>query len=157
MKAFAKLNSCYEFIDGGLVQTSLIELMASVEEVFNFQQLHRTEIDKLWSYIIKSQELKSLCVITFTEKKESINTKLKFEIKNSNGLITNHGYIMTKLIEISNENNENMRILCLKNPSCDKHELYHKFSYDSARLNQILEKLKNEHAILKENDNQEFW
>lgn len=66
-KAFAKLNTCYEFLDGGDSVDALIDMTGGISE--NFKTKHTKENDgqkevnnaELWNVLFKSFEMKSLC------------------------------------------------------------------------------------------------
>jgi hypothetical protein len=66
-KAFAKINGCYEFLDGGDIVDALIDMTGGVGESFNVKSNNSTpnsrfvEKTKLWEILFKSFAMKSLC------------------------------------------------------------------------------------------------
>lgn len=67
-KAYAKLNSCYEFIDGGDAVDALVDMTGGISEAYKTKKnTSKTgggtlvEDDKLWDILFKSFAMKSLC------------------------------------------------------------------------------------------------
>ncbi len=66
-KAFAKINGCYEFLDGGDIVDALIDMTGGVGESFNVKSNNSNansksiEKTKLWEILFKSFAMKSLC------------------------------------------------------------------------------------------------
>ena len=67
-KAFAKLNSCYEFLDGGDAVDAMIDMTGGISENFKTKKNKKSnsigelvETTELWNILFKSFEMKSLC------------------------------------------------------------------------------------------------
>ena len=58
-KAYAKLATCYEFLIGGNLSDSLVDLTGGVSELFKLKELEISERE-LWEIIFKSFQMKSL-------------------------------------------------------------------------------------------------
>jgi hypothetical protein len=84
-KAFAKLNECYEFLDGGDIVDSLIDMTGGVSESFSVKNANSNakfvEKTKLWEILFKSFQMKSLCGASIDAKAGQI------EDKKANGLV----------------------------------------------------------------------
>jgi len=58
-KAYAKLNSCYEFIDGGDCVDAMIDMTGGIHERFKIKKAPNK--NHLWNVIFKAYTMKSLC------------------------------------------------------------------------------------------------
>ena len=119
-KAYAKLNLCYEFLNGGDEVDALIDMTGGVHERFkikrpsrvgsNLKQLKDDFInyvskEKLWKIIFKSYGMKSLFGASIEAKGNQ-----DVEYVQENGLALGHAYSILRIVELVKENNAYSRI-----------------------------------------------
>lgn len=105
-KAYAKLNMCYEFLDGGDTVDALIDMTGGVHERFRFKKKkdHSCRVidpQNLWKIIYKSFAEKSLIGATIDERDGRGD-----EYTQDNGLTLGHAYTVLNAFEILNNNGE---------------------------------------------------
>lgn len=107
-KAYAKLNMCYEFMDGGDTVDALIDMTGGVHERFRFRQKEDDcgysriiDSENLWKIIFKSYEERSLIGTTI-----DVRDGRGDEYTQENGLTLGHAYTVLHVFEILNNNGE---------------------------------------------------
>jgi hypothetical protein len=166
-KAYAKLNTCYEFLSSGYTQYGLIDLTSGVDEaiaVDNSLKTDEARIKNLWKIIMQAYRMNSLIgssiVASSQEKRE--NTR-------ANGLVVGHAYTITKLIEVKKQSqfyNEvgqfynyggaKIRLIRLRNPWGNEIEWNGRFGDKSDEWRNISEEIKQEIGLVRDTDG-EFW
>lgn len=164
IKAYAKMATCYEFLDGGFTEEAMIDLTGGINERFQVDRLryNTQERNSFWNLLIKAHSMKSLMGA-------SINQVNGREAVRYNGLVEGHAYSITKIIEV-NKNNSfygelesyldsisyTVRLIRLKNPWSNHVEWKGRFSDNSSEWNFIPSHIKDEIGLIKEDDG-EFW
>lgn len=104
-KAYAKLNICYEFLDGGLAEDALIDFTGGVSETLNLKRSSKLvnesrfiDPSKLWNIIFKSNIHKSL--MSCSAKGTADQTESVLE----NGIVLSHAYSIIDVYEIFEKN-----------------------------------------------------
>lgn len=105
-KAYAKLNMCYSYLDGGESFDAMVDLTGGVHESFDVKYspqqnedgvddgVKSLEPEKLWDTMYKSYFMKSLMGCAISTKGKSM------EHVESNGLVLGHAYTILSLFEI---------------------------------------------------------
>lgn len=166
-KAYAKIATCYEFLNGGFMQDSLIDLTGGIDEVIDLRYLRHDPYAKthLWNRFEKAFKMKSLITAAIFGKVQGRETM------RSNGLAEGHAYSILKIFEFDQKGSKlnfygfggffdsrtdnKVRLLRVKNPWNDHHEWNGKYS-DNSREWKKLPKQLLEQIGLKDNDG-EFW
>ena len=94
-KAYAKLNSCYEFLVGGNANYGFVDMTGGINETYSLKKASDDsksylEPPKLWEMMFRAHALKSLgstAIETNGKALESIS---------SNGLVLGHAYGIIK-------------------------------------------------------------
>ena len=96
-KAYAKLNGCYEFLDGGDIVDALIEMTGGIHERIKLKSSDTTAAaeqlpaNTLWEALFKAIEMKSLAGASTDSK----------EVKTlDNGLSMGHAYSVLDVFEL---------------------------------------------------------
>jgi hypothetical protein len=147
-KAYAKLHTCYQFLDGGMIHDALIDLTGGVDESFDLEKIRQqgtqTEIENLWRIVTHAYKMKSLMGASiFSDIKES-------ELEN--GLVVGHAYTVNKLARVDSE----LRLVRLNNPWRNHVEWNGPFSDFSVEWNSISSRIKDDLRLVKDADG-EFW
>ncbi len=86
-KAYAKLNTCYEFLDGGDDIDALTDMTGGVHERFKINKKDPNfDKTKLWEIIFKSFRMRSLSGTSI-----DVNENSNIEDEKPNGLVYGHG------------------------------------------------------------------
>ena len=105
-KAYAKLNMCYSYLDGGESFDAMVDLTGGVHESFDVKYsppqnedgvddgVKSLEPDKLWETMYKSFFMKSLMGCAISTKGKSM------EHVESNGLVLGHAYTILSIYEV---------------------------------------------------------
>ncbi|CAF1074938.1 unnamed protein product [Brachionus calyciflorus] len=103
-KAYAKLNTCYEFLITGHPRDALLDFTGGISEYYNLTRcLPTTEKERfidpniLWELMFKAASLKSLFSCDAL-----VNSNQKMEQKVNNGLVLGHAYSIIQIYEILN-------------------------------------------------------
>ena len=99
-KAYAKLNGCYEFLDGGDPVDAMIEMTGGVHEEYRTRSRHKylkLSPKMLWELIFKSLEMKSL--IGASTDEEASAEALKY------GISSGHAYSVLDCFELLSDQN----------------------------------------------------
>jgi calpain-5 len=172
-KAYAKLATCYEFLDAGLTQYALIDMTSGVDESIDLDRsikFDRAKKDNVWRIATQAYKMNSLigaCI--FPSDREYGR-----EAQLSNGLVVGHAYTITKLIEVqqqsryfslfhyerslyAGESDETkVRLIRLRNPWGNSVEWKGRFSDNSLEWRNISEYDKQQIGLVRESDG-EFW
>ncbi len=90
LKAYAKLYTCYELLDGGFQEDAIIDMTGGVTELFDLEKIIKIQkiensknnnINVLWKMINKSFEMGSVCAATIYAKSE------ERELERNDGLL----------------------------------------------------------------------
>lgn len=107
-KAYAKLNMCYEFLDGGDTVDALIDMTGGVHERFRFRKKQNddgssrvVDSDSLWKILFQSFSQKSLVGATIDMRDGKGDQYSK-----DNGLTLGHAYTVLNAYELLNNNGE---------------------------------------------------
>ena len=166
LKAYAKLNRCYEFLNGGLTADALIDLCGGVEESFEVNRMQKHDYDRFWRLMTKAHKFNSMIGC------HMIITTARGESKLANGLVGNHAYAITKVHEIKSQNqyhdqfkyfhgtrgggSNNVRLVRLRNPWGNHDEWNGPYSDFSREWDLVSEKEKREIGLVRDYDG-EFW
>jgi hypothetical protein len=108
-KAYAKVNGCYEFLDGGDIVDALIDMTGGVHERIKMQNQDQEEKDKklsinmLWIVLLKAFDMKSLAGA-------SSNTNSPMSSSISNGISSGHAYSVLDAFELIQPPSTNSKI-----------------------------------------------
>lgn len=87
-KAYAKLATCYEFLDGGFTQDAIVDMTGGVTEYLNIKHSLKTQSkNDLWKSIYQAHKMGSLSGANINAKNPNPNSR---EGKLENGLISGH-------------------------------------------------------------------
>lgn len=107
-KAYAKLNLCYEFLDGGDTVDALVDMTGGVHERFRFRKRNNddassriVDADSLWKIIFQSFSEKSLVGATI-----DVRDGRGDEYSQDNGLTLGHAYSVLNAYEILDNDGE---------------------------------------------------
>ena len=166
-QAYAKLNNCYEYLDGGLPEDGIIDLTGGVEEFYLLSNIQDDHKNNFWNYIVKALKFNSMigaCIID-SESVEDVK---------ENGLQINHAYAVSKAIEIENNSHDKaifneltqvyklsneinkIRMLRVRNPIGAQYEWNGRVGDKSSELHKTIENLKNNLTLHIEQEG-EFW
>ena len=104
-KAFAKLNSCYEFLDGGDALDAMIDMTGGVSEAYKIRgkvsdEGYKVETPgRMWNLLFNSFSMKSLMGASI----EVVDGKM--EDRSHNELVTGHAYCILQIVEIFPDSN----------------------------------------------------
>lgn len=149
VKAYAKVCSNYENLEGGFTSDALIDLTGGIQETFPLKSVrNEKERDTLWRIISKSSDAKSMAA-AYIEPNPSIH-----EERLPNGLIKGHAYTISQkaLIKI---HGRDVRLLRLRNP-WGQIEWKGAWSDHSSEWNQVSPSVKNSLEFKIANEG-EFW
>lgn len=182
-KAYAKIASCYEYLQGGLLQDSLIDLTGGLDQVYSLNGIrpNTPESEKLWNVMMKAFKMKSLitsAIYIQTEIYGSSSKKPNFivaenEIQRRNGLVEGHAYSILKLCEFNDVKvdiiersvgfgaskgpySQTVRLIRVKNPWNNESEWKGKYSDKSPEWHKV-PAFVLEKLNLTKNDDGEFW
>ena len=163
-KAYAKVNSCYEFLDGGLTIDGLVDLTGGIDETIIVNEIK--DHNNLWKFIKKSYNFKSMMGANMFADENA--TEISYnEMILDNGLIAGHAYAITNVIEIDNSSNSNdnfssftnssnkICLIRLRNP-WGFIEWNGRFSDGSIEWNSLTESQKQDIGLVNKEDG-EFW
>ncbi|CAF0817426.1 unnamed protein product [Brachionus calyciflorus] len=157
-KAYAKLNTCYEFLDGGDTVDALIDMTGGVHERFKLKKdknddgtLKIVNADKLWEFIFKAFSLKSLVGASINMKDGKGD-----ETVLDNGLALGHAYSVLGVYELLDKNGKyelrdpndqdtqakSKKLLKVRNPWGETKSYTGKWSSKSPEWNKISPEIK---------------
>ncbi|RNA20918.1 calpain-5, partial [Brachionus plicatilis] len=168
-KAYAKLNICYEFLDGGLAEDALVDFTGGVSETLNLKRSSKLvnesrfiDPSKLWNIIFKSNIHKSLMSCSASADKSLIESVL------GNGIVLGHAYSIIDVYEIiekkgnqifrskddSETYSKSICLLKLRNPWGQKNSFSGRWSMESEEWQKIAEEVKEKIGHKKQQDGQ---
>ncbi|KAK2182039.1 hypothetical protein NP493_369g02029 [Ridgeia piscesae] len=106
-KAYAKVNGSYENIDGGFINTALVDFTGGISEHIKMRK-HSEIPDNLFDIMFKMFKMNSMMGC-------SIDTKTVREEALKNGLFVGHAYSITNFVQ-GHIDNKPVRLLRLRNP-----------------------------------------
>ncbi|OWA53216.1 Calpain-5 [Hypsibius exemplaris] len=163
-KAYAKLNGCYEALDGGNLTDALIDFTGGAAETSELSDVRRNPEKQTQLYNLLATELKFNGLICAAI---AIQSKAEMEAVQQNGLVKGHAYGVTNIKTIQNNdvpallsflgmgNNTAVRLIRVRNP-WGKKEWTGRFSDGSGEWNQISQAKRQELGLVFEDDG-EFW
>jgi calpain len=164
-KAYAKLNTCYEFLSSGYIRYGLIDLTGGVDETIMLDskfKADQTRVNNLWKISLQAYKMNSLIGSSIQTSSQE-----KREDMRSNGLVVGHAYTITKMLEFSQQSQyystvdyshsgTKVRLVRLRNPWGNDVEWNGRFSDKSSEWNRISEQVKRQVGLVRDNDG-EFW
>lgn len=141
-KAYAKLNGCYENLNGGFSSDALVDFTGGISEYTNIVPMRRSP-GNLFEMLSGMAQMSSLIG---THINGASPKKLR------TGLYTGHAYSITKIIKLDGTPH---RLLRLRNP-WGKDEWNGAWCDGSKEWSTIPEKVKQELELIKREDG-EFW
>jgi calpain-5 len=176
-KAYAKLHSCYEFLDAGLTQYALIDMTSGVDESIELDgsvNRDRAKIEITWKIATQAHKMNSLIGACIFPSRQGYGREAEL----TNGLVVGHAYTITKLIEVQQQSqyfslfdyqyqmgsyysnnrpsDSKVRLVRLRNPWGNSVEWKGRFSDNSVEWRKISEHDKREIGLVRESDG-EFW
>lgn len=165
-KAYAKLNGCYEHLDGGSLSEALQDFTGGVCETMKLNKLHgknkkKNNHDSYFETMKKAHDRKSLLTAAI-----NVPPGGQQEEKMECGLVKGHAYAITKLNKmtingnkffsfISSSNDEKLHMIRLRNP-WGTSEWTGTWSDKSEHWNKV-PKSEREKMGLNYDDDGEFW
>lgn len=141
-KAYAKLNGCYENLNGGFASDALVDFTGGISEYIDITPKRRSP-GKLFEMLSDMMQMSSL-----------IGTHINGATpkKMANGLYTGHAYSLTKVVKLEGTPH---RLLRIRNP-WGKGEWNGAWSDGSKEWSTISDQAKQELEMLKRDDG-DFW
>ena len=111
-KAYAKLNGCYEFLEGGDIVDALIDMTGGVHERIKMQNQDeekdtKLSINMLWVVLLKAFDMKSLAGA-------SSNTNSQLSSSIGNGISSGHAYSVLDAFELVQPQSSNNKITSIR-------------------------------------------
>ncbi|CAJ0587563.1 unnamed protein product, partial [Mesorhabditis spiculigera] len=145
-KAYAKMFTCYECLDGGLPMDALEDFTGGLTEHF---ELAKTEKNTLFAMIVRGFQMGSFFCASIDADPDSFENQL------SNGLIMGHAYSITAIQTLPSTQGD-ISLLRLRNPWGNNKEWTGAWSDKSSQWSTVdeVEKAKLQVAF---NADGEFW
>ena len=113
-KAYAKLFTCYEFLNGGESVDAMIDLTGGIHEKIDLKYIRNkgnmNDKIKFWNSFYNRFYTNSLCTVSISST-DKISEDATITIR-QNGLLIGHSYSVLQLIEIKCSNqNKSIKLL----------------------------------------------
>jgi hypothetical protein len=169
-KAYAKLASCYEFLNMGDPNMAMTDLTGAVCESFDITKcisltnrsenddatneeedaddydesyLNSTDLESLWTFIKRSHKMRSLMNASFNSSSEHV---LDENDCLPNGLVSDHAYSMLEAVEFKS-NGKQIRLLKLRNPLGTAKSWKGAWSYQSKKWRNLEQSIKDRYNL----------
>ncbi|XP_062594364.1 calpain-A-like [Saccostrea cucullata] len=150
-KAYAKLRGCYEGVDGGKLQDSVVDLTGGISETVDIKDKSQIPVD-IYEILWRSWKMNSFlgCSISLPPNVSSSSR----EVRRPNGLYMGHAYSITALAVIPFKGS-NVRLCRLRNP-WGRSEWNGDWSDESYQIRNLSSEAKQRLGIVIQDDG-EFW
>ncbi|XP_041373111.1 calpain-9-like isoform X2 [Gigantopelta aegis] len=150
-KAYAKLRGCYEALDGGKLQDSMVDFTGGISEVIDLKDKANIPGD-LYDLLYKAFSMNSMMGGSIYQKQRS--SPDQWETRRPNGLYEGHAYSITGFSRITSGGRE-YRLMRLRNP-WGRAEWNGAWSDRSPEMTYLSEEIKNDIKFRRREDG-EFW
>uniref|UniRef100_K1Q505 Calpain-9 n=1 Tax=Magallana gigas TaxID=29159 RepID=K1Q505_MAGGI len=150
-KAYAKLRGCYEGVDGGKLQDSVVDLTGGISETIDIKDKAQIPVD-IYEILWRSWKMNSFlgCSISLPQN-VAVSSR---EVRRPNGLYMGHAYSITALAVIPYQGS-NVRLCRLRNP-WGRSEWNGDWSDNSYQLRNLSQDARQRLGIVVQ-DEGEFW
>nr|XP_019920739.2 calpain-9-like isoform X3 [Crassostrea gigas]XP_034311076.1 calpain-9-like isoform X4 [Crassostrea gigas] len=150
-KAYAKLRGCYEGVDGGKLQDSVVDLTGGISETIDIKDKAQIPVD-IYEILWRSWKMNSFlgCSISLPPN-VAVSSR---EVRRPNGLYMGHAYSITALAVIPYQGS-NVRLCRLRNP-WGRSEWNGDWSDNSYQLRNLSQEARQRLGIVIQ-DEGEFW
>ncbi|CAI9726120.1 calpain-9-like, isoform X2 [Octopus vulgaris] len=149
-KAYAKLQGCYQALNGGKIQSALTDLTGGISEYYDLGEKMKIA-PNLYDLLLNVRTMNTLIGAAIHRKNEMLPLK---ETKRENGLYEGHAYTITKVAQVE-LNKKVHNLLRLRNP-WGKGEWNGPWSDTSFEMRNLPADKKLELEVVNAEDG-EFW